>query len=196
MEIRPKDKTEAKKVIKRFNVEKSKEDIFYDLCFAILAPQTTFKSNTKATGELRRLDFYRKNMPVHLLQAIVRPTRFFRQKANRLLKAKMQYENILSVLFSNDMPIEKRAKLVKIVNGLGMKAASHLLRNLGCTDLAIIDTHVIKYLGCDPPKNTKDYLRIEEEFVRLAAKENITPAALDAIVWKKYSDTEWDKFVY
>lgn len=196
MEIRAKDKLAAKKAIKKFSVKKNREDIFYDLCFAILAPQTTFKNNTKVIRELRGEDFYRKDISVYLLQAIVRPTRFFRQKADRLLKAKMQYENILSVLFSNERPIEKRAKLVKMVNGLGMKAASHLLRNLGCADLAIIDTHVIKYLGCEPPKNTKDYLRIEEEFVRLAGKENITPAELDAIVWKKYSNTEWDKFVY
>lgn len=190
------DRLEAKKIITRFDVKKSNEDVFYDLCFTILAPQTTFKSNIKAVGALKRVEFYRNDIDIPLLQEIIRPTRFYRVKADRLLLAKRQFNRILAVIYSNKSSVEKRNALVKMVKGLGMKAASHLLRNMGCKDLAIIDTHVIKYLGCKPPKNTKDYLRIEEEFIKIAKHEKITSAELDAIVWKRYSDMDWDRFVY
>lgn len=190
------DRIEAKKVIDKFNIKKSDEDVFYNLCFAILAPQTTFKSNIKTISALRKIDFYRNDIDIPLLQEIVKSTRFYRIKANRLIMAKGQFRCILKIIRSDKSSIEKRNILVSIVNGLGMKAGSHLLRNLGHKDLAIIDTHIIKYLGCDTPSNAKKYINIEKDFINLARRHGITPAELDAIIWKKYSNTPWEKFGY
>ena len=196
MKITKRDKTEAARAVARFDGKKSLEDIFYNLCFAILAPQTTFKSNIKAVATLREIDFYKNDVDLPRLHDVVRSTRFFRQKSDRLLRAKKQYLKILDVIFAEEESIEKRRRLVKMVKGIGMKAGSHLLRNLGHKDLAIIDTHVIKYLKCEQPKNTRDYLRIEETFVKTAKQYNMTPAELDAVVWKKYSNTPWEDFIY
>lgn len=196
MRITQKDKIEAGKVVKAFDGEKTEEEIFYNLCFAILAPQTTFKSNIKVTKQLTEMGFYKNDIDMPLLQEIVRPTRFFRQKTYRLLKAKQQFDEILDVVLGPEDSFVKRNKLVKMVNGIGMKAGSHFLRNLGHTDLAIIDTHVLKYLGRSMPKNKREYLEIENEFAKLAKDKGLTSAELDAIVWKKYSDTSWEDFEY
>jgi len=196
MTITNRDKVEAKKAVNRFRTKKTTEDIFYDLCFALLAPQTTFKSNIKTITKLRELNFYKNDIDEPVLHDVVRATRFFRQKSSRLIKAKHQFMDILNIIHSNSSSYEKRNRLVKTVNGLGMKAGSHFLRNLGHIDLAIIDTHVLKYMHRESPKNTKEYLILEEEFANMAFKQGMTIAELDAIVWKKYSDTPWEKFVY
>ena len=57
---------------------------------------------------------------------------------------------------SNLSDQNKRGWLVVNVNGLGMKASSHFLRNLGNQSFAIIDTHILKYMGVDKPKNEKE----------------------------------------
>jgi len=196
MRITQRDRTEANRVVKAFSGEKTKEEIFYNLCFAILAPQTTFKSNIKVTGQLAEIKFYKNDIDMPLLQEIVRPTRFFRQKTYRLLKAKQQFSKILEIVYGLDDSFTKRNKLVKMVNGMGMKAGSHFLRNLGHKNLAIIDTHVLKYLDREAPKNAKEYLEIEKEFVVMAKSKRLTAAELDAIIWKKYSGTPWEKFDY
>lgn len=196
MRITYRDRVEASKTINRFNKEKSTEEIFYDLCFALLAPQTTFKSNIKTVDSLKKIDFYRNDVDEPLLQEVVRATRFFRQKASRLLKAKEQFKEILGIIESDSSSVEKRNRLVKKVNGLGMKAGSHFLRNLGHKDLSIIDTHVLKYMKREMPKSKKEYLILENEFSQIAKKLKITPAELDAIVWKKYSNTPWENFVH
>jgi N-glycosylase/DNA lyase len=196
IKITERDKAEAKKAVNRFNTPKKTEEIFYDLCFVLLAPQTTFKSNIKSTNMLKKLDFYRTDLDEPVLHEVVRATRFFRQKSARLMRAKRQFLEILNVLREEEPSVEKRNRLVKMVNGLGMKAGSHFLRNMGYKDLAIIDTHVLKYMKREAPKNKKQYLELEKEFIELANNLGLTAAELDAIVWKKYSDTPWEKFVY
>ena len=197
------DIKEAVLVIKRFglllrkkNLNKLMEEVFYNLCFAILAPQTTFKNNIKAIKALREYDFYKVNLDINDLQKLIKPTRFYRIKSDRLIRLKKQFSNILIVMLSNAEDHLKREFLVKNVKGLGMKAASHFLRNMGCKNLAIIDTHVLKFLECETPKTKGEYLAIERKFKNMAKKLDLYPAELDAIVWKEYSGTPWEKFVY
>lgn len=194
MKITKEDREGLKKVFKDFGRKKLDEDIFYDLCFCILAPQTTFKSNTRVTNSLIKLDFYRKGYDREFLEEVVKPARFYRNKTKYLLEAKKDIERILWFLESDREDILKRDFLVKHVKGLGMKTASHFLRNLGNIDLAIIDTHIIKFMACDHPKNRKGYLKIEKRFQERAKELNLTPAELDALVWKKYSNTAWEAF--
>jgi len=56
------DIVEAKKVISKFSEKKTEEDIFYDLCFAIIAPQAKHINMLKAIEMLKEKDFYRKNI--------------------------------------------------------------------------------------------------------------------------------------
>jgi len=202
-DISMEDMRQAALIIKRFGLNKRKKDVdklaeemFYHLCFAILAPQTTYKSNYKVIDELKDLNFMHNKIGRGFLERVVKPTRFYRVKADRLLKLKEQFSNIfIAVLSATDEKL-KRESLVGNVNGIGKEAASHFLRNMGYRNLAIIDTHVLKFLECDAPKNKREYLETERRFRSIADKLDLYTAELDAIVWKKYSGTPWEKFTY
>ena len=182
---------------KHFQIRnKSDEEIFYDLCFCLLAPQTKFAYNKIATGDLTSLQFYKVNLSENELQAIVKSTRFFRLKAKRLLQAKESFQEILKVVKSDMSDVEKREWLVENVNGLGMKAASHFLRNLGNESFAIIDTHIIKFMNSPKPRNKNEYLALEQKFIEKAKEMGITPAELDMSIWKEYSGTAWKDYSF
>jgi N-glycosylase/DNA lyase len=190
------DKAMAKIVINEFKREKTDEQIFYDLCFALLAPQTTYINNRKVSNKLWKADFYNKNIPLEELEEIVRAARFFRNKSRYLLEAKKKFRYVLMCIESSADSHRKRDFLVKNIRGLGMKAASHFLRNLGHTDLALIDTHVLKFLSDQIPKNKKEYIEIENKLINISNKIGTSIAEIDAIIWKHYSDTAWEEFVY
>lgn len=83
-----------------------------------------------------------------------------------------------------------REWLVANVKGLGWKEASHFLRNVGFTDVAIIDFHILDLLARfhlikSKPKtlNKKTYLEIESVLRRLAKRVNMNLAELDLYLW-------------
>ena len=81
-----------------------------------------------------------------------------------------------------------REWLVKNVKGLGMKEASHFLRNIGFKDLAIIDFHIVDILVenkiINKPKNlNKEYIKIEEKLRGIAKKVKLSLAELDLYLW-------------
>jgi N-glycosylase/DNA lyase len=173
-----------------------RETVFYNMCFAICAPQAKFSKNLLVVAKLRELDFYNKNIEDDVLVDIVKNVRFHR-KAKYLKTAKTRFSEIFAVLNSNALnSFDKRDMLVKLIPGVGLKAASHFMRNLGYEDFAIIDTHILKFLGAKSPKNRKEYLNLEYKFVILSTVNNLTPGMADAYVWKVYSGTKWEDFKY
>ncbi len=208
MNITQQDREMAHKVfVDNFHLNKTDEDIFYELIFCICVPQTTFKNTIKVIDKLREIDYYHftdnklylEGGEQEYLWEIIKPVRFYRNKAKYVVAARKNFSDILVILkypFLNSS--NKRAWLVQSVKGLGMKTASHLLRNLGATNLAIIDIHVLKYLNVLHKDRTMDqwkYDDLEERFKKKAKAENLSVAELDIIVWKKYSKTEWVDYV-
>jgi N-glycosylase/DNA lyase len=196
LNITEEDKLFARRTVLQFRDEKTPEQIFYELCFAICAPQTTFKSNLKVSAELMSVGFFKNDISKEELEEIVKPTRFFRNKSRYLMNAKENFHDIYCLVKSNYSCHMKRLLLVDRVPGLGMKAASHFLRNMGYNDLAIIDTHVLKFLDCQTPKSKREYTEIEHIFFIVAESIDLTVAELDAIVWKYYSGTDWKDFIH
>lgn len=190
------DKLQVRKILDRFKENKNNDSIvFYNLCFAICAPQTTFISNRKVIDCLISRNFYYSDIDIDDLRIIVRPVRFIR-KAEYLLEAKNHFSNILSIVRSNKTDFEKRQSIEYMVKGVGLKAASHFLRNMGAEDLSIIDTHVLKFLKRDGPKSKREYIELEEQFREQSKLMGLSVAELDALVWKFYSKTDWSEFVY
>jgi len=195
LNISEEDRKNIYLILKKFSEPKSKEDIFYDLCFAICAPQTTFKSNRKVIDKLIEKDFYNSDIELEELKTIIRPVRFLR-KAQYLLEAKIKFLFIYTLVSDNYFSEHhKRAWLVKNIKGLGYKASSHFLRNLGAQDLAIIDTHIIKFMNIEKFLS-KDYINIESDFREIATENNLSIAGLDAYVWKIRSNTDWSEFIF
>lgn len=118
--------------------------------------------------------------------------RFHNTKAERIIKAK-EHKNIketLQAIIKKEGVIGARNWLVKNVEGIGMKEASHYLRNTGHDGIAILDRHIISTMKengiiDEEPKllDTKTYLELEKRFLNLSKKLNIRPAELDLTLW-------------
>lgn len=170
-----------------FGGEMNKEEIFYWLCFCICSSQTTYKSNKIVNERLRIFQFYDKDISKSELKDMLKPVRFYNNKTEWLLKAKKKFKTVLATINSPLNSYEKREYLTNNIFGLGMKTASLFLKELGCTDLAVIDVHILKFLKSPLPKKRKEYLRLEQAFCNVAKQEGMTPAELDTKLWKRYS---------
>jgi N-glycosylase/DNA lyase len=89
-------------------------------------------------------------------------------------------------------PLERRDWLAqeKQIKGLGYKEASHFLRNIGIKGHAILDKHVMRCLAevgvvdsAKPPSTRKQYLDVEEKFLRFAKDVRINSDELDLVLW-------------
>jgi len=82
-----------------------------------------------------------------------------------------------------------REWLAEEVKGLGMKEASHFLRNIGFQNVAIIDFHILDLLArhklVEKPKTMakKRYLETEKVLALLAKKLGMSLAELDLYLW-------------
>jgi len=101
-------------------------------------------------------------------------------------KSKAELENtIKSELNNNNL----REWIVRNIKGIGYKEASHFLRNIGFTNYAIIDFHIIDLLVrhglINRPKTLtkRKYLEIENILKNLAGKLNLNLAELDLYLW-------------
>jgi len=170
-------KIEIKTRLKEFSKVKN-DDIFYELCFCLLTPQSNAKKCDKAVQLLKNKDFLNKSInPVKYLK---KNTRFHNNKAKYLLEMKKKFPNL-------EM---KREFLVKNIKGLGLKEASHFLRNIGYRNLAILDRHILKNLHKynvidEIPKSltSKKYFEIEEKFKEFSKKIKIPMDELDLLFW-------------
>jgi N-glycosylase/DNA lyase len=195
------DRRNIKNTLKYFksNLEYDR-DIFYNLCFCLCSPQTTFKSNLQVVNSLKIAGFYLYDLEIETVKKIVKPVRFYNIKAENLMKAKTAFDSIVLPLIRSDISNKlKRLYLIKNIKGFGFKTASHFLRNCGVTDLAIIDTHILKFLKQEAIKTkitTKKYLEMEIELEQIASEYNLPLAGLDIWLWKSYSNTDWKNYIY
>ncbi|MFH1054050.1 MAG: N-glycosylase/DNA lyase [Candidatus Woesearchaeota archaeon] len=184
-----------KKIIKSRLDEFSRingNQLFYELCFCILTPQSNAKKCDLAVSTLKEKDFLKRNIKSdNIKQILKQKTRFYRNKSNYLKEMKNNY-NILCDILSSDKfsSIKKREYLVNNVKGMGMKEASHYLRNTGHKNLAILDRHILKnlkrYRAIDEIPKTmtkKHYLKIEEQFKKFSKRINIPMDELDLLFW-------------
>ena len=79
--------------------------------------------------------------------------------------------------------------IIKNIKGLGYKEASHFLRNIGYTNYAIVDFHIVDLLArynlINKPKSITKmiYLKIEELLKKISNKLGINLAGLDLYLW-------------
>jgi N-glycosylase/DNA lyase len=105
-----------------------------------------------------------------------------------------KFDKIYKILTSRMLPDHKRKWLMENIKGLGSKTSSHLLRNLGRQEFAIIDTHIKNFMNITDKKY--DYFKVEEKFRKIAAKHSLIPAQLDAIIWKNQAGITEEEFQY
>lgn len=195
--VKDEEREAVQRVLEQFDLRKmTDEALFYQLCFCLCSPQTTFTSNAEVNKRLETYDFYGRDIPEEELQWLVRPVRFFRHKANRLLKAKACFPLIAHLVRGCGTEYDKRSWLVQNITGLGMKTASHFLRNTGAKHLAIIDTHIIQFLGISQPNTRSQYLRAEALLAGTANRWGMNVAEYDILLWQRATGTSWQEYIY
>ena len=169
-------------------------DIFAELCFCILTPQS---KALVCDGIIRKLKD--SGLLFDGTEAQIRPhvryARFYRNKTGYIVAAKnlLSCSKAISIkdrLDSTD-PAACREWLVKNIKGIGYKEASHFLRNIGMgEDLAILDIHILrnlKKLGviADVPRSLtrKQYLEIEEKLRSFSKRSRIPMGHIDLLFW-------------
>jgi len=178
-------------------MRKSDEDIFAELCFCILTPQSKAKNCWEAIESLKRgnlLLFGNKDE----IKKELKNVRFKNKKAEYIVEARKIFFkdgklSIKSLIKNFKNPLDLREYIVKKIKGIGYKEASHFLRNIGFGEnIAILDRHILKNLKNygvikEIPKTLtrKKYLEIEKKYIEFSKKLNIRPDELDLILWAK-----------
>ncbi len=130
----------------RNNPQRIWEELVYCLC----TPQTKARNALKAVERLRTvslLDKPEKNKVALILREA--GVRFHRTKAEKITEAVKIFPTIVEKIETIDEVKGLRDWLVKNVKGLGMKEASHFLRNIGYNDVAIIDRHILRFMAAE-----------------------------------------------
>jgi N-glycosylase/DNA lyase len=115
--------------------------------------------------------------------------RYPETRAIYIINAREKMSYIYSLIRSQQKTHAIRDWLVNNVNGVGMKVASHFLRNTGMFDVAILDFHILNLLERNGVINRprtltrKKYLEIENILFYISQKIGIPPGILDLYLW-------------
>jgi N-glycosylase/DNA lyase len=195
-----KKKLEIKKRLEDFKKvwEKSDEDVFIELCFCLLTPQSKAKSADRAIRSLLEKNILFSGNEEQILKELIDSgVRFPENKAKYIVEARELFTRNGKIDIKNKLDKgtadAKREWLVENVKGLGYKEASHFLRNTGLGfELAILDRHIMKNLmkyGVidEIPEclSRKCYLFFEEKMKIFSKQVCIPLADLDLLFWSE-----------
>jgi len=166
-------------------------EYFYELVYCLLTPQSSAVNAGKAVTLLRSHDLRNALIdPERLLHQKEFYIRFHKTKARHLVAVKAQYPLILQHVTNGSSSEDLREWLVNNVKGLGWKEASHFLRNIGHTNVAILDRHILRNLvragvlrRIPKTLTARRYLAIERNFFKFAGRVGISMDELDLLFW-------------
>ncbi len=167
---------------------KDENELFKELCFCILT------ANYSAAGGIRIQQAIGDGfitLPENELAERLKTLghRYPNARAQYIVEARRHLGSLKRIIDASADNARLREWLVTNVKGLGYKEASHFLRNIGFSDLAILDFHIIDLLErCGaivrPKTLTKNkYMEIERVLRKFAAKRGMNLAELDLYLW-------------
>lgn len=195
----------------------TEDDLWFELCLCILSSNVPFESASSALKHLKRREFLSKEYLLENKKATrmlskelskpfyfpprkdgnLRKYRFPYTKASQIVNAaKVIYKegySIKSLLLKSKSAYEARDLLTRRVPGIGLKQSSLFLRNIGyASSLAIIDTHILNFLGklelSEESKTIRSlskerYKNIERKLQVLARELDVELSLLDFAIW-------------
>jgi len=174
--------------------EKCSEEWFKELCFCLMTANFSAQGGIKIQNEISDgfLHFSEEKLAKRLSEL---GHRFPNARAKFVILARPHKNNLKKNLQKLKTENEMRGWIVKNVKGIGMKEASHFLRNVGYKNIAIIDFHIIDLLAknnlIEKPKNkslnSKKYFEIENILKKISQKTNLSLGELDLYLW--YEET-------
>ncbi|OPY54331.1 MAG: N-glycosylase/DNA lyase [Methanosaeta sp. PtaU1.Bin112] len=172
----------------------SDEEIFSELAFCLLTPQSKARTCWRAVERLCEKKMMTGSAPAEISSQLT-GVRFHQRKGEYICLAREMFRSrsLRDTLSAFADPAEAREWLVQNIKGMGYKEASHFLRNIGIGEnLAILDRHILKnllLLGVIdeiPASLTKrTYLVIEGKMAAFSSKTKIPMGHLDLLLWYK-----------
>ncbi len=161
------------------------KEIFRELCFCILTAGTSAELGLKTIDHIGDVIFNGNEKDIQ--KKLKECYRFHTLRAGYIHNARDSFKGL-------DIHDENiREDLVRNIKGIGMKEASHFLRNIGMKDYAIIDFHIADLLVrnglIEKPKTItpKRYIEIEGVLKGLAEETGTSLGELDLYLW--YEET-------
>ncbi|MCS7118639.1 MAG: N-glycosylase/DNA lyase [Archaeoglobaceae archaeon] len=150
-----------------------------ELAFCISTANSSAKAGLKFQKMLEDKDIF--SMKIEDFEKLLRISgvRFYRKKSIYIIDAIKKIQN-----FKIPENGSMRDLLVREIKGLGYKEASHFLRNIGIKNLAILDRHILDWLGIKQRiVSKKRYVEAEEELRDFARRIGKNLAELDLLLW-------------
>ena len=174
--------------------DKNSEEIFKELCFCFLTANFSAQGGIKIQNEVGD-GFFILSEEELAKKLTGLGHRFPNARAAYIFQARRHKDTIKENLNLLKDELKMRDWIVETFKGIGMKEASHFLRNIGFKNVAIIDFHIIDLLAreglIEKPKNKsltkKKYLEIEEVLRKLAEYTGTNLGELDLYLW--YEET-------
>ena len=172
------------------------KDIFYELVYCILAAGTSAELALKTVKIITEKDLIIYATEAEIIKELKKCYRFYNVRGKYIYNAR-EYINLnysfdirkLINQFYNSIIARNELAQNKKIKGIGMKASSHFLRNIGFKDLAILDIHILSLMKEMSliPKNfkltIKNYEKTEDILRKLSHQINIDLPELDLTLW-------------
>ncbi len=172
--------------------------IFYELCYCIITAHGSAAAGRKAQKCLVENDFLHTgniNKGLEGVRYRENKEKFILQNRQNILEDKIDLTKYLSC--DSFALREKVAKDSRHFKGLGWKASSQFLRNIGFGGLAILDRHILKNLvqlgvidKVPASLTKKKYIEIEEKLKKFCEQINIPVDEFDVLIWTIESGTD------
>lgn len=201
---------------KRKWVQMTEYELWQELCLCILSSNVPYELaqsaffhlkkkgylvldwiiETPSSQELMAKELARPLYSPRKLDGSGRKYRFPNMRAQNIFQAAKILSSeqgwLFEVLANHGSEREVRDLLVVSISGLGLKEASHFLRNIGYSnELAIIDSHVVSFLKkieAIPEMNTKTitrntYFELEDLLKKICDKYGLSLSIFDMAIW-------------
>jgi N-glycosylase/DNA lyase len=172
--------------------KKDNNEIFKELCFCFMTAGFNAEKSIKIQKEIGEgfISMKEEELAEKLAEL---GHRFPFARAKFIVAARAYKDNLKEILNLIESESEMRFWIVENIKGIGMKEASHFLRNIGYKNVAIIDFHIIdlivKHGVIEKPKSrslgAKKYLEIENLLKEISEKTDLNLGELDLYLWYK-----------
>lgn len=168
--------------------EKPINEIFKELSFCILCANFNAERAIRIQEEISD-GFLTLSKPQLTKKLKEIGHRYPSTRAKYILDARKLKDSLKSAIESFKNETNLRDWLAENVTGIGYKEASHFIRNIGHTDCAIIDFHILDILArcglIEKPKTLtkKKYLEIEDLLRRIGTRSRLNLGELDLYLW-------------
>lgn len=176
--------------------------LFRELVFVILSSQTDAEEAWEAALKLEEMNLLQGGDSAEILEVLENyDIQYERNKADQIVETRKELSQPTLSNPTNELNISDRVPfkdsekardwLADNIPGIGMKGASHFLRNIGYgEDLGIASRHTLSMLSelgkledASPPSNKPDYREIEESMRELGKGIGLSAGAVDLVLW-------------